>query len=385
MKQRVVVCVSAVFLTVLSCGAVQQPQSLLELEELVTIERADLLQKKAPNAWAEGMRYLAMAREAHEMRNTRQVRRFAMLGVIQIKTALAIDEQSRARMRLAAAYERKQVLVREQERVQAAVDRIEQEQERLRIRRHIERVVDQAKRQAAAAEELREKGLTDEGRALLSDARRQVGQEMLARATVQIDMLEALVAAGVPAKTIVAYVKGETKLAKVRLRELDLAGLQQQVENIGIEIGRALDDVWKEHPKERDRLQKEIAEKLSTAGFDVIKEELGLTVRFVLPRLKKGKLPKGWDKPFFELGEALKEYEQVHVVVFASKGSFQEPKKSERQSLDRAKSALDSLIKAGFPKQKAHARGCGASSPLVALQNGSERVAILLVPVLSKK
>ncbi|MCP4599641.1 MAG: hypothetical protein GY847_03725 [Proteobacteria bacterium] len=371
----------AVSWMLLACSGTQPPQSIQELKELTDGGRSELAEKEAPGAWAEGKRYLAMAGEAAKARNSKKADRFARLGIIQIKIALATAEQTIARMQLDDSLKKKDALAEDLESTEAAIDLLEAEQERERIRRHLESVVDTTRRKAAAAEELREKSLSIENKEILIDARQEVGREMAARIRVWLDLLRTLVAAGVVNEKRITSVKGEIKLADEKLKTADLAGLQQHLENAGVGARRILDEVWDGKEKDRSQMLDQMAKQLSAQGFYVVEEEFGRAVRFVIPVSKKGKPRKHWTDPLTKLGKALKEVGRLELVVLASAGPSDQPPKAEKLSRNRAETAAEALVQAGVPRKRVHLAGCGATSPLVALRLGKERIAVLLVPL----
>ncbi len=365
----------------LACGAAHPPQSLGELKDLTKDDRVGLAREEAPGSWSEGTRYLAMAEQAVQEGDSKNADRLARLGIIQIKTALASAEQATARMRLEAALEKKRELAEEFERVQAGVSRLEAEKERERIRRHLENVVDATRRRAAAAEKVTEDLLSGKAQEALVDARAEVGQEMMARIRVWRDLLLALVEAGALAEKRTALVEGQIKLADERLSNADLAGVQQHIENAGIEARRLLEEVWAGKNKEQSQMLNQMSEQLSSKGFDIVEEEFSNAVRFIIPLSKRGRPPGNWTEPLISLGKALVDVERLDVIVLASAGSLDKPEESKKQSHRRAEAAVEALIKAGLPKKRIHLSECGAASPLTALKQGKERIAVLLVPL----
>ncbi|MCP4674215.1 MAG: hypothetical protein GY854_01580 [Deltaproteobacteria bacterium] len=375
--------ISGIWLVMLAlltaCGAARPPVSLEELRSLTVSKNAKQAREEAPGAWSEGIRYLAMAEEAVQSGDSQKAERFAGIGIIRVKVALASAEQAAARSRLESALESKRSVEDELERVRDALRRLEAEDERQRLRRHLEGVVDVTRRRAFAAEEIREGSLLGEEGEALSDARQELGREMMSRAGIWRHILEMLVSAKALDEKRTTMIKGELKLADEKLRGSDLVGLQQHLESAGVEARRLTVDVWRGKEEEREKAEARLAEQLASDGFDVVQEEFGPAVRFNVPVLKRGKPKKDWSRPLVGLGKTLAKEDKLRVVVLVSAGSASRLRKAKKVSLKRAQTAAKALVDGGMAKDRIRSVGCGPSAPLVALREGLETVAVLLV------
>ncbi len=362
-----------------ACGAAKPPASLVELRALSASENAKQAREEAPGTWTEGVRYLAMAEEAVQSGDAGKAERFAGIGIIQVKIAFASAEQDAARGRLEAALENKRVAEDELERTRDALGRLEAEDERRRLRKHLEGVVDITRRRAVAAEEMREKSLPEEDGEALGDARQELGREMIARAGIWKHILEILVLAKALDEKRTTVIDGELKLADDRLRRADLVGLQQHLESAGIEARRLTEDVWRGKEEDREKASTRLAEQLVADGFEVVEEEFGLAVRFSVSVSKRGKPKKDWSRPLVGLGETLAKEDNLGVVVLVSAGSANQLRKAKKVSLKRARAAAKALVEGGMAKDHIRSAGCGPSAPLIALRDNLETVAVLLV------
>ncbi len=369
---------ATVFL-MLACGAIKPPDSLLELERLRDEARSEAAKAAAPGAWEEGERYFRMAREAVDKGDPENAERLARLGMIKTKTAFAAADQAAARARVDEATERKRALTEKLEKTRFAVERLEAAEERARIRQHLESVVDATRRRAAAAEELRESELSGEVRADISSARKIVGSEMIAHALVWREILGVYVAASELDEKRLLLFDGEIELAKERLARVDLAGVQQHVESVGIEARRILDEQWegKDEPKEKEIGA--VVERLKSKGFEVVEEEFGHAVILDVIDSKKAKKNRQRAKTIRKLGREIAGVEKLHAVVISSTRSSASTKRAKQSSRVRADMMGEELVKGGLEKARVHIRGSGHTAPLVALRRDDERAAVLLI------
>ncbi len=363
----------------LACSAIKPPDSLLELERLRAEGRSDLAQAAAPGAWEEGERHLAMARDAVDRGDRKNAERLAQLGMIKTKTAFAAADQAAARARFDEATERKRVVTEKLEKMRFAVERLEAAEERARIRKHLERVVDATRRRAAAAEELRESALSGEDRRDVSNARKVVGGEMIARAMVWREILGVYAASSELDEKRLLPIDGEIELAKEQLDPVDLAGVQQHVESVGIEARRILDEQWEGKYGQKDKDTNAVAMRLKSKSFEVVEEEFGPAVILSIPASKHAKKSRRWAESIRKLGREIVGMEKLHVVIVSAVKTSTRPKQAEQSSRGRADMVGEELVKSGLEKARVHTRGSGHAAPLVALRKEDVSVAVLLI------
>jgi len=360
------------------------PRSLGELEALVKSPRAERAEETAVEAWSEGMRYLRMAREALDDGDADQADRFAQLGTVHTKIAIATTREILAEERLEAARREQHDIDLDLERVGTDLSLLERAIERERIRAHLERVVDETRRKAAAEEELREKALDERDRRALAGARLEVARELVARAAIGHEVLSSLVAAGVVIEERVLPTGGALDAARDSLASGDLASVQEHAELAGVETRRILDELWSQaEGGSAEGTVADIEAAVTGAGFEARPEDLGVGVP--IGGAGKGKsLDNKTRKAIASLAEAVGELvssgrARVVVVAVDRAGTG---KLSSKRSEGRASAVAAALVAAGFDERVVLHRGFGAATPLEALLGGKgDRAAILLVPV----
>jgi hypothetical protein len=377
--------VVAVALVVAACGPALRPSSLTELESIVREQDAEELEGAAAESWSEGKRYLRLAREALAQGDEHNADRFAELGIVHAKIAMATAREVKANERLEQARETRSEVDRELERVQSALTRLERELERERIRVHLTEALDELRLKAAADDELREQDLSEEELKQLKGARFEVAREMVGRAEVGLLALRALSSAGALDEERLLPVQGSLDSARKRLAAGDIAGVQEQVEIAGIETRRLWDEVWQPLDEGAAReAAKAIVEALERGGLEATEEELG--VGALLATSTAGTLSKKGRTEARALAEslaALAEPGAVRLVVVAVDRTppAAKPKKL-KSGQARASDAAAAIVAAGLDERAVSHRGCGPVRPLVALQSGSSRrIAVLVVPI----
>ncbi|MBW2278149.1 MAG: hypothetical protein JRF63_11690 [Deltaproteobacteria bacterium] len=377
--------VALAFLTS-ACGPAVAPRSLGELEALVRSPRAERAEDVAVEAWTEGMRYLRLSRDALADGDGEQSDRFAELGIVHAKIAVASTREILAAERLETARRERHDIELELERVESDLTVLERVIERERIRAHLEQVVDETRRKAAADEELREHALDEQERKSLGGARLEVARELVGRAAVGLEALLALAAAGALIEERVLPTQGALKAARDSLERGDLAAVQEHSELAGVETRRIWDELWAQRePGAAEQALTEIEQAVKQAGLEASREDLGIGV--MIDGSIKG---KGLDKQTrASLGalagavDELVEAGRVRVLVVAVDRSGSGKRGvTSRRSDERSAAAAAVLVEAGLEDNAVFHSGFGAATPLEALLGGkSDRIAVLLVPV----
>ena len=265
-----------------SCGPAVAPRSLGELEALVKSPRAERAEDMATEAWSEAMRYLRMSREALDDGDAEQTDRFAELGIVHAKIAIAATREILAADRLETARRERHDIDLELERVSSDLTVLERAVERERIREHLEQVVDETQRKAAAEEELREKALTEQDRRALTGARLEVARELVGRAAIGLDVLNALAGSGVMIEERVLPTQGALEAARAHLAAGNLVGVQEQCELAGVEMRRIWDDLWAQQEDGAvEAALDEIERAVVGAGHEALREDLGIGVQHI--------------------------------------------------------------------------------------------------------
>jgi hypothetical protein len=361
------------------------PRSLGELEALVRTPRAERAESVATEAWSEGMRYLRLSREALADGESERADRFAELGLVHTKIAIATAREVLAGERLETARRERHDIELELERVRSDLSGLEQQIERERMRAHLGQVVDETRLRAAADEELREQSLGEREREELRGARLKVARELVGRAALGLETLRALAAADALLEERVLPTRGSIEEAFERLRRGDLAGVQQHCEVAGVETRRVWQDLWSQQDEGADERALEALEKaLTDAGLASCREELGVGVS--LGGIAKGKLDKRAREAVAALQEAVGERVRtggVQVLVVAVDRAGAVPREAVSKSSEaRSEATAGVLVEAGFPEARVFHRGYGAATPLEVLLDGrGDRVAVLLVPI----
>ena len=370
-----------------SCASPQKqiiaPPSLRALERLTDHEMAEGAQKYAPRAWAEGIRYLALAGDAIDDGDEAEADRFAELGLIHIKIALASAEQVVARERLEAARARRHKLEQETGRIQALVANLEAQQERERIRRHLVNVLGDGRLMALAADEIREREMTPKEETALNRVRDEVGSQMISRARLSAQIVKTLVSEGRLDPERVVLVGGPLGLAEEDLKKRELITLQEHVEVAGIEARRIIDELWEDGEQKRSDAIENLRRELSSLNIGFASEEYGISVPVDVPKKKRKKKSK--DPELSRLAGLLNSHRDFALLVVGSAGPPKVPKKALSRSLERAGRVAKALVQSGVLNGRVIAYGCGSTVPLVSLKEGKEPVAVLFVPIPKRK
>jgi hypothetical protein len=315
-----------------------------------------------------------------------QADRFAELGIVHTKIAIATAREILAGERLEAARTERHDVDLELERVRAALDALELEIERERMREHLEQVVDETRRKAAAEEELRGQGRPADERAALDGARLEVARELVGRAMVGLLTLRLLVAADAVIEERLLPTEGSVEAALDRLGKGDLAGVQQHTEVAGVEARRIWETLWTQVGDQgSDPAIAGIEKIVADAGLESRREELGVGVALG-GSTKGGALDKRGRARARTLAEALGEEVRagrVRVLVVAVERAVTGSQgASSKRTDERAETAAAALIEAGLPEDAVAHHGLGASTPLEVLLGGKgDRVAVLIVPI----
>jgi hypothetical protein len=331
----------------------------------------------APGAWGEGIHYLSLARDAANSRDSLQADRFARLGTLYIRIALAAHRQATYQDRLEVALQEKHAFLLKEERLRSRIAHLEATNQRRAMRAHLARVLDETLLETAAKETLTAHHPNDNKRMNRGVAQLRVGQEMIARAEIREGVLQVYVAAGMLHKEKAVPVAREIEHARKELQTLDMIAVQKHLESAGIAANRLLADIWIKGEETRAERIEITSAKLAEGGFYVVREAFGPAVSFVLSGPKP---TKNWAGQVKKLGRMLAEMDNVHLVVLASSGASGRSKKTLKKSLKRANATAELLAKAGLESGRLHAFGVGGTSPLESLREGRERVAVLIVP-----
>ncbi len=298
----------------ISCATVPPPPSIAQLGSLTSDEEAAAAEKAAPVAWKEGNNYLRLADEAAAEGKMKRADRLAQLGIIQIKIAYAVSDKTLADKRLEEAETKKQALSLAIAKNKAAVADIETQMERVRLRDHLVSVVDETRRKAAAEEEERELLLPKEDKRVQDRARKQVAREMLDRIDVWAAVLAVFVENGAIEENRLAIMDSEKKLADSAFSDLNLAGVQEHVENLGIKGTRLINEAWALNDDARIKLHSEIESALTEAGYTRFRKDYGLG--FVVSADSMRKLKNA--KSFKSIRKTVEDLENVHLVTHQS-------------------------------------------------------------------
>jgi hypothetical protein len=367
----------AVFFLLQSCAGTRPPASLVELEHLTDGHVSRQVREQSPGAWGEGLRYLSLARDAADAGSEVQADRFARLGMLHIRIALAAHQHATYRDRLEVALQEKHALSMKEERLQSRLAHIEITQVRRDMRKHLASILDASLLTAAATETLTERQPNSGKRTNKAEARRRVGHEMIARTEALERVLQVYVAAGMLDKEKARVVAREIGRAREKLLLPDLVGVQQHLESAVIAANRLLADSWHNQKNSRAECDEMAAAKLVEGGFYVVRDAIGPTVAFVISGPKP---TKNWAREVRKLGRMLAKMDTVHLVVIASSGTTVRPKKTLKKSRKRANATAELLARSGIDRGRLHAFGFGGTSPLGSLRAGRERVAVLIVP-----
>ncbi len=366
-----------------ACAEIQPPASLAQLEVLIESDDAQRAKVVALESWNESERYLRLAREALARGNSQEADRFAHLGMLNSKLAMTMLREAAARRSVEEIGERRRRVEIEWERVSAGIVRLEEELERARMREHLEGVVDEARRIAAAQEELREESLEKEKREALDSARAEIGREMVARARLGYRVISSLVDAGKMTEERLRPILGALEIAGERSVKGDLAGQQEYAERSGVETRRLWAEVWGD-PSEASssRAIDALSKALETAGFKVGREEFGVSVKVEFKQVK-GKLFGGTKKLVSDLAEWCGTRENVRLLVIArwSKASGA----AKKRSRERAALLEEALVKAGVGKDVVSSFGCGFARPARSMNENRVSAAILVIPIPESK
>ncbi|MDJ0764796.1 MAG: hypothetical protein QNJ97_17580 [Myxococcota bacterium] len=368
-----IVC-GSIALALIACAPAPPPPTILSLKKLIASPDQAAAKQASPVAWEEGTRYLSLAEKAAAQGDTDKADRLANLGIIQTKAALAGVARVSAQDRLDAVLKEQARLNRELEQTRSAVRQLEAMKERLRIREHLVRTVDETYRRAAAAETLREAALTKEHRELLNDARLTMGREMMARANIWQKILSIYAAAGAIEAHRIVLTSGSLALGKAALDQRDLAALQGHIETAGIETRRLMNEIWEGRDKDRTAMLATLREALVSANFDVVDEEFGMGI--VLP-LGRGKTePKPTD--IARLADIIMPHQNHVLVVATVRGTFRPPK-AMNKSTSLASRIAQALERAGVPGKRVFFTGSGLSAPLTSFEKSA--VCVIVVPM----
>ncbi len=362
-----------------ACAEIQPPASLAQLEAVVESDDAQQAKSVAEESWAESLRYLRLAREALGRGNSEEADRFATLGMLNSKLAMTMLREAAARRNVEEIGERRRTVELEWERVSAQIVKLEEELERARMRAHLEGVVDESRRRAAAQEELREGDLEKGKREALDDARAQIGREMMARARLGYRVISSLVDAGKMTEERLMPILGALEIAGERSVKGDLAGQQEYAERSGVETRRLWAEVWGDPSEEEaSRAIDALGKALETAGFKVGREEFGVSIK-VESRQGRGKLSGGAKKMVSDLAKWCGTRENVRLLVIARWGKASDTAKKRSQA--RASLISEALVKAGMGKDVVTSFGCGFARPARLMDDKRVSAAVLVIPI----
>ncbi len=362
-----------------ACAEIQPPASLAQLEAVVESDDAQRAKVIAQESWSESQRYLRLARGALARGDSEEADRFATLGMLSSKLAMTMLREATARRSVEEIGERRRQVDFEWERVSAQIARLEEELERARMREHLEGAVDQARRRAAAQEELREEGLEKGKREALDGARAQIGREMMARSRLGYRVISSLVDAGKMTEERLMPILGALEIAGERSAGGDLAGQQEYAERSGVETRRLWAEAWGDPSEEEaSRVIDALGKDLKTAGFKVGREEFGVSVKVEFKQVK-GKLSGGMKKLVSDLAKWCGTRGNVRLLVIVrwSKVSDAAKKKS------RVRAALleEALVKAGVGEDVVTSFGCGLARPVRLMNEKRASAVVLVIPI----
>ena len=362
-----------------ACAEIQPPASLAQLEAVIESDDAERAKAIALESWSESERYLRLAREALDRGDSQEADRFATLGMLNSKLAMTMLREAAARRSVEEIGERRRQVEVEWERVSARIGRLEEEMERARMREHLEGVVDESRRRAAAQEELREEDLEKGKREALDGARAQIGREIMARARLGYRVISSLVDAGKMTEERLMPILGALEMAGERSVKGDLAGLQEYAERSGVETRRLWAEAWGD-PSEVSLSQAidAMGQALETAGFKVGREEFGVSVKVEFKQVR-GKLSGGTKKLVSDLAQWCGTRENVRLLVIARWSKASDAAK--KRSRERAALLKEALVKAGVGTDMVTSFGCGLARPARLMNENRVSVAVLVIPI----
>ncbi len=369
---------------VLGCAVATPPPSFGQLESFVEAGRIEKVNGPAPLAWSEGLRYWSLAEEALDRGKLDQADRYAQLGIIQLKIALADAKQVAARKRWSELKAELLTIEKEIERTAHATEQMEVELERIRLRRHLVSVVQKTRRQAAAQELTTEQRLSPEKHEELRAARREVGWQLIHRARVWRSMIDVwTVHAGVAGQTL-SQVDAALERALNHLKNGALVDVQQNVEQVAIEARRVITDRLELTGAPVILPGEPVLQELEAAGFTVTSEEYGTAITIPAFGVVRNRLTKRQEKKLAPLGQIVKDRD-LQLMVLTTGGGFHRPKQAQQKSDEMAATITKSLIRSGLRAERITPVGCGFTAPLAALREKSHPFAVLLVLRLKEK
>jgi len=371
------------FILFSACGGTNTYKSNIELNQLESTLASSNLKTDAPKAFSKAKQYLKLAKQALAKNDTEQTIRYTYLAQIETKIAIAKAEQIELEKLYLQFKNKKNNLLEEINIVQDKLHEIEISIERKYLRKHLEAVVDKTVREAAAKEEISERLKETDEIKILNDARKLIGEEMISRASIWQDILNSLINNGALQKNEIKLVNSPIKLAKEKLKSYDMSAVQQYIEETAVEANRLISQAWEIEDTQNKNLQKSISQ-IKTAGFELMKDEFGFQIQLTVSSNKTKKHRNNLQKQLAILTKILIPYNDIYLVVLASYDSPNTSnfviKKINKQAMITQKI----LVESGLNKTRIIAHGCGRTSPISALQQGFERIAILLVPVPKK-
>lgn len=363
-------------LMVAACGAAVAPAALVQLEAEWGAVDAERLAAEAPEASREAADWLARAREALSAGEVEAAERFAGLGSIALRTAALHLRRLELGERARSAEEALAGLQRERERLDDALELARREEERKRLRVHLETVVDAERRRAAADEELRDAALPPKERKALDGARLAIAAELEARARVALAALLGLAEAGVLIPEQAIPLVGDIDLAVAAVASGDLAGAQEHCENAGVHARGMIDDAFDAGGEGYDSRVAALGAQVrgATGLADRARdEELGVGLSLAVRFTGKGILDRGSAVLVEETAAALGGLPGLAAVLVVARAGREAAAVAEalRPRLGERRPAVTVLPSAGV----------GSAAPLVALRTQRNRVGLLLIPL----
>lgn len=355
---------------VAACSSLSKPSSLEQLGDAIRAHETGQTDKGAGETWRMAAKYLQDANVAFDKRDVEEADRLSQIGVLLARTASVMDREVVIRMDIEQASAQEASLLFEIELFSSKIGQMEKTIEREKLRVHLETVVADTQRRAAAAEELQEKGLSPEDRKIIEGARELVGKEMVAKATLGLSLAQMYVDADLIIPERLGELSGAVALAGKSLKDKELANVQKYVEIALVEISQLNEDALL--PIDTSTETVRFSMQSDDPPLEPVAEEFGFAVS--VPT-KKGQPSKTGKNVLDRIATFLSAHKEFRGLVAVSADG-----KSAGQSTQRKAQQIGALLlDAGAPSGQISWIGFGEASPLVSLRSKGMRVSVLVV------
>lgn len=350
------------------CRPSSPPSASGAVLQIIDEDDAEALEKRAPEAFANAARYAALSEERQKVGDEREAKRFKILSQYYLKMAKLSQQKQVLERKISAIQNKNEQLDADIANTKIALDNFARIQERKRFRAHVEAVIDETRRRAAAEEAIRERGYTGKDKRAIRRAREQLGAALIERSYLFLDILAFSVPKTTSEADFLAPVANPISAAEAALEKVDLAQVQQYLENAGVAFQKQLSSIWQQSPFDPVVHTQSLLDELQQEGFSTWVEDVGISV--LLPDESRPAL-------YTELVNVLSRYPDVGLLLLSSWRATGEPK-TESEKL--ASKVAESITSAGFPEARLHIRAVGEATPLQALTKGDIMSVLLLVP-----